>query len=430
MREKTAISDSKSSGKTSSDKCRIELIEKCILTSIAACFALCAAFFYIRETVPKIREVLLFTIIISTGTTLFFLFSCDKARARTAGLIFWMYLLTVGYVVPGLTRISIVVVPILIYEISKLSTWPVSLLTDFSMGFLTPLLLSNAKELIHIQIESQNIQFVVPFLVITYCFYTPIVILTALCCLKQNQCHIVHDKLRARTIQSRQLMAVNSEISSKMYMIKLDSTQEERMRITKEIHDTAGYVFINVIMLLQAASALLEKDLDKGREKVDFALDYVRKGMNEIRLILHEMKAYEKPSSGLLNEIYDTIQLYMRATGIHVHIEFGNWPRSFNPETDEFFLSFVKEALTNAIKHGNSTSVEIMCWLEHNDMASMIVRDNGGAKKNDEIVLGIGIGGVIDYAESKGGHVEYGFTGSGFSIRVAIPVITNVTIKM
>jgi signal transduction histidine kinase len=109
-----------------------------------------------------------------------------------------------------------------------------------------------------------------------------------------------HDKKNLERILelNHRLEGMNKNINQKLFSIQQTSYQQERMRITKEIHDTAGYVFINIIMLLQAALAVFDSDQQLGESKIEDALDYTRRGMNEIRYILREMRMYEKPSLG------------------------------------------------------------------------------------------------------------------------------------
>lgn len=217
------------------------------------------------------------------------------------------------------------------------------------------------------------------------------------------------------------LMKINSEISSKLFSIQQDSSEEERLRITKEVHDTAGYVFINVIMMLQAALAIIDKDYTKGKEKVESALEYTRRGMNEIRMVLHEMRAYEKPDIGIQNELYNIVAVFRKATNINVRFEYGNWPKHFERKETELFLeSLVQECLTNTVKHGNADTIDIICWKDE-ESYSILIQDNGKTKQKN-LLLGIGLSGIEDFVSNHGGCVSYGYDQEGFLVRVKLPL--------
>jgi signal transduction histidine kinase len=192
------------------------------------------------------------------------------------------------------------------------------------------------------------------------------------------------------------------------------------MRIAKKIHDTVGYVFINIIMLLQAALAIIDKDRQKAEIKIGDALDYTRRGMNEIRYILRDIRSYEKPSLGLQNELHDIARLFAKATGVTVNMSYGNWRKSFGTKLDDFFISFLQESFTNALKHGCATVVDMNCW-ETNREIIIYVQDNGkGTPEN--LTMGIGISSIKEFVEAQKGHVDIRPSGSGFMIRVTLPL--------
>lgn len=227
-------------------------------------------------------------------------------------------------------------------------------------------------------------------------------------------------QLKEKVNVNRKLEEINRNLSQKVFVIKQDAILEERKQITHEIHDTAGYVFVNVIMMLQATLAVLNsKDADKAAEMLENALDYSRRGMNEIRYILQEIRAREEPTLGLQKNFYEIAASFRKATEIPIRLEYGNWPKSFNPKIDTFFLSFFREALTNSLKHGRATEVELICW--RTDQEAIITVQDNGAGVSGPIKYGIGISSIKELASSLDGEVLLS-SQHGFSITVKIPL--------
>ena len=255
---------------------------------------------------------------------------------------------------------------------------------------------------------------------ISFPFYAFITLgLLALSIVREKQKKVVMS-LKDKINVNRKLETINRTLSQKLFIIKQDSILEERKQITHEIHDTAGYVFVNVIMMLQATLAVLNRnDTAKAAEMLENALDYSRRGMNEIRYILQEIRAREEPTLGLQKNFYEIASSFYKATEVKIRLEYGNWPKSFNSKLDTFYLSFFREALTNSLKHGNATEVELVCWKTEQD-AIITVEDNGTGLSGP-IKYGIGISSITDLAQSLGGNVAIG-TVHGFSISVTIPL--------
>jgi signal transduction histidine kinase len=258
-----------------------------------------------------------------------------------------------------------------------------------------------------------------PYFLAALFYYLPVTVL----CIAIGQIgrHIM--KLRNHTDRLRtlnlQLNKINRDITERMFNLQYDSTLEERKRISKSIHDTAGYVFINLIMMLQAASALLYKDTEKAENIIREARDYAERGINEIRHILQDIREYSPTPLSVQNMISDIGKFYAKTTNVEAIIDYGNWPKTFSKSVDSFFISFMQEALTNALKHGHATSVSVLCWATPAHI-TMRIRDNGiGAVL--PVVKGIGISAMEDFVRNRHGFINIQSNDDGFQISVTLP---------
>jgi len=205
--------------------------------------------------------------------------------------------------------------------------------------------------------------FIIAFLIDVLCLYFII---------SQNK----EKYIKSLEVFNEHLNKINRSISNKIFRLENDTTIEERKRISKEVHDTAGYVFINLIMMLQAASAVFHKDTPKAESLIIDARNYAERGINEIRHILRDIRDYSPPRISIQNEIFNIGIAFNKTTDVKVNIDYGNWPFTFSENIDSFFLSFMQESLTNALKHGHASSVSVSCW-KNDFYYAMSVRDNG-----------------------------------------------------
>ncbi|MDR3170072.1 MAG: histidine kinase [Treponema sp.] len=230
----------------------------------------------------------------------------------------------------------------------------------------------------------------------------------------------LREKASSLELMNMKLDKINHQITDRMFSLQNDTTLEERKRISKEIHDTAGYVFINLIMMLQAALAILHKDIEKADQLINDARDYADRGINEIRHILRDIRDYTPASISLQNELLEIGKSFKKATDVGLTIEYGNWPVSFSKTTDAFFKSFMQEALTNALKHGHATDITIICWKTGTHLI-MSVADNGEGVNTTPIIKGIGISSIEDFVSRRNGAITIQSGGRGFKISVSIP---------
>jgi signal transduction histidine kinase len=307
--------------------------------------------------------------------------------------------------------------PGILLAIALSAPFPLSILLSLVMGIPGGLFLNYASFTgVVISISGQNYLYadIAPF------FYVPVTLLTVMTGIINFYCGKIRDKSDRLELLVSQINKMNKDITGKIFRIQNDTTLEERKRISKEIHDTSGYVFINLIMILQAASAVLYKDLKKTEQLIDDAIDYADKGINEIRHKLRGIREYTHAFLSLQNELFDIGESFRKTTGVTLTIEYGNWPKTFSKTTDSFFLSFMQECLTNALKHGQASAITIMCWMTDSYIV-MSITDNGkGAVM--PIKKGIGISAMEDFVSSYNGSINIRSDEGGFRITAVLPL--------
>ena len=332
-------------------------------------------------------------------------------------LIEYFFVLFLNYFIPELGWMEFLFIPVILLEFGLLCSLIKTIIVEILLGMFGAVLLSNHM-LIHSTLSLNNVTISVSFL--SACFYIPLSITFIFLAYTRAIQQKERDRFAIIENTNHRLEAINNNINQKLFSIQQDSSNKERMRITKEIHDTAGYVFINIIMLLQTAVALLDSNKKLGLVKINEALDYTRRGVNEIRYILREMQNYEKPSFGLQNELYEIAKIFMHATEVLVIMEYGNWPNTFGPKLNVFFTSFLQEGLTNALKHGYASKITMSCWIDSSDI--MISLEDNGRAQLEQINYGIGLTGIQNFVDNVGGKMYIEFSQVGFIIRVSIPI--------
>jgi signal transduction histidine kinase len=196
-------------------------------------------------------------------------------------------------------------------------------------------------------------------------------------------------------------------------------TEEERQRITREIHDTVGYTLTNIIMMTKASEELIERDHGMLRNLLGEARGQCQDALVETRRTLRELRSIQTPEVDFPKQVWKTVHTFEIATGIDVQLEFRNLPPVRNGDVRLVLHRTVQEGLTNAFRHGQATHVSVLFWDDGTGI-SVIVRDNGiGSPSFHE---DIGIRGMRERFEPLGGtvHAE-SLPGGGFEVRGWVP---------
>jgi signal transduction histidine kinase len=263
-----------------------------------------------------------------------------------------------------------------------------------------------------------------PFYAVAPIYYLPMLLFALLAHRAWNAALDSRKKLAALEDTNAHLNKMNRTVSHKLFILQRDTRERERNRLSREIHDIAGYVFINLIMMLQAAHAVFDKNPFKSKTLISDARDYAERGINEIRWTLRNIRATVEQRLSLQNELFNIADVFEKATSVNVIIHYGAWHAHFTPELDFFWTVFLQEALTNAVKHGQATEIAVECGME-GPLIVMSVRDNGlGAKL--PLVKGIGLSSLDSALEEYDGSVDIktevnGAGTGGFKITVSVP---------
>jgi signal transduction histidine kinase len=197
-------------------------------------------------------------------------------------------------------------------------------------------------------------------------------------------------------------------ISSKDYEINL-ATLSERNRIAREIHDNIGHILSRCLLQI-GALIVINKD-SKMKENLIQDKDTISQGMDSIRTSVHNL---HDDSIDLYDQIYSLTREFSFCT-IKLNYDISENPCKMVKHS---FISIVKEATSNIIRHSNATEV-VVSLNEHPGFYQLIISDNG-VVDDYNIENGIGVRNILDRVAALNGNVNIN-TDNGFKIFISIP---------
>ncbi len=216
-----------------------------------------------------------------------------------------------------------------------------------------------------------------------------------------------------------QLSNANLDFQRYAHSVEYSTVNSERHRISSEIHDTVGYSLTNILMTIEAANALIDKDHTRAHSALTRAISEAQNCLEETRHSMHKIRANELREAVGLQAIAHLARSFSEATGMEVRVEYGNAPESFGGELDLVLFRIIQEGLTNSFRHGMASLVRISLWINAGQLKVTIL-DNG--RSTSKIIEGLGISGMRERIGNVGGSVEFNNQQEGFIIRVNLPL--------
>ncbi|MEU8355783.1 histidine kinase [Nonomuraea sp. NPDC048882] len=199
----------------------------------------------------------------------------------------------------------------------------------------------------------------------------------------------------------------------------------ERTRMARELHDMIANHFSAIA--IQSTAALSRQDLD--RETVRKVMESVREnsvaGMSEMRAMigLLRQEGDEAESETTRPRLGDADPLVerVRQAGMDVRSRIEGEPRELPPSVDLAGYRILQEALTNAMKHGESP-VSVVVGYERDQVVLRVDNTLSADRRGGLPGAGAGLIGMRERAALVGGRFEAGAVdGQGWRVSAALP---------
>jgi signal transduction histidine kinase len=218
--------------------------------------------------------------------------------------------------------------------------------------------------------------------------------------------------LQAAEQSSHELALRNGEILAAQTLLAESTRIGERLRIARDLHDSAGHLLTALSVNLQLASRLVE---GAGAEQVVRAHFVARTLLAEVREVVGAMR--DEAAIDL-----STAVRQLTASVLHpaIHLKMAEPLHMPDPLRAHTLFRCIQEILTNAIRHANSRNL----WLSVTQSDGKITlesRDDGQGSRG--FAEGNGLRGMRERLEECGGWlVVEAAHGSGFVHRIELPL--------
>lgn len=220
---------------------------------------------------------------------------------------------------------------------------------------------------------------------------------------------------------SEAIIMANVRFQEQARELEDESSDRERKRISREIHDIVGYAITNQAMAMEAALVLLDKGdrEDELRTLLEESRDQSREGLAEVRAALYRLREQRAPYPDFQNRMIHICRTFGKATGVEVSCEVLGEDARIPAGLDAALYRIVQAGLTNSFLHGKARKVRVLVQSQDGTLHLSIQDDGVGA---EQVYEGIGLAGMRERLAPYGGTLAYENTGYGFLVRASAPL--------
>lgn len=221
----------------------------------------------------------------------------------------------------------------------------------------------------------------------------------------------------------RNSAAANESFIKHITEVREESASNERMRITRELHDLLGYAMTNIGMMMTAAPYLMNKDPAKLASYCKMTKELATNAMDETRRTLYRLRQIrsEVPSEPAI--YFDRLcRSFAAATSVSVDCNTGNLPHAISERVFHVLFRSMQVGLTNALRHAHARRIRVSFWLTRQALSLTIWNSVDSTRTYRAPAReGIGLSGVRERLAELGGSLAAEPTKDGFRLVILIP---------
>jgi two-component system sensor histidine kinase DegS len=205
----------------------------------------------------------------------------------------------------------------------------------------------------------------------------------------------------------------------------IEAQEEERKRVSREIHDGPAQMMANVMMRSDLIERVFREHGEQaGMGEIKNLKKMVRNALYEVRRIIYDLRPMALDDLGLvptLKKYLQTIEEYHSDTKISF-VNMGNEKR-LPAKFEVALFRLVQESVQNAIKHAEAHEIKVKLELTRNSI-SVVVKDDGkGFDMNMDKPESFGILGMKERVELLQGQLSIDSkVGRGTIVIIQVPL--------
>lgn len=223
-----------------------------------------------------------------------------------------------------------------------------------------------------------------------------------------------HNMLKELENKNIELSNANSKLIKMNLISQQLAVERERRKIAQNMHDTLGHSLVSVMTLIKLT--MLDKN-QNSNDTLNQALTISENLLNDVRTVVSGLS--ENKHLGITEKLKNLID-EMGNLGNKIELTvIGTESEDHYFAVDAVFVS-IREAITNAFRHGNATKVDIILKFRNRSITIFIIDNGCGCEK---IEKDIGLKGIEERINQLGGKVLFSsVTNDGFNVHIEIPV--------
>lgn len=236
-----------------------------------------------------------------------------------------------------------------------------------------------------------------------------------------------HDELESRVLARTAALRIAEDRLRKLSGRLMQSQDDERRRIARELHDSLGQYLVASKMSLDLVSMNAPPD-GRVKEFLADAIQQIERAIGETRTISHLLHPPLLDEVGLDSALVWYAEGFAKRSGIAVNVDIAPTLGRLPIDVETALFRVVQECLTNVHRHSGSSTAAVHLYRSNGDL-KLEIHDQGRGipassltGESPEATPGVGLQGIRERVLQLRGAIEIQTgDGKGTSVIVTLP---------
>lgn len=211
---------------------------------------------------------------------------------------------------------------------------------------------------------------------------------------------------------------INKKMQKYVIVTEKFGEKNERKRLARELHDTIGHALAGMAVGVDACITMIDKNPQLAKAQLKVISKAIRKGMKDVRNSLNKMRPDFLQQYRLKEAIEKMKEEISDITDLKINLNYQIDETGFDTKIEDILFRVIQESITNSIRHGLATVVDIDIYKENN-LLCLKIKDNGKGCK--AINYGFGLKQMVERVSQIRGDINF-YSENGFTTEIKIPL--------
>lgn len=201
----------------------------------------------------------------------------------------------------------------------------------------------------------------------------------------------------------------------------IDTQEEERGRVARELHDGISQILIGVRYALDLAVRKIKTGASGADDSINISKDGLNDAINEVRRISRDLRPGVLDDLGLGPALKGLMTEFSTRTGIETKFETVVFSNRLHSDAKTALYRVAQEALTNIERHAQASKVSLKLF-GHSKGATLSIKDNGGGIPKTANSYGLGLRNMQERIEHLDGTLSISSSSQGTLVEAHLPI--------